>query len=128
MKKGMKEIEVINYYKEEWTVVTIPLESTKDPSDNAQKYFSKYQKAKNAVVFVQEQIEKAQLELAYFESLHQQLQSASPKDIEEIREELQEEGYIRQKQKKGMKKPANAKPQLETYYSSDGDTNICREK
>jgi predicted ribosome quality control (RQC) complex YloA/Tae2 family protein len=61
------------------------------------------------------------LELAYFEALHQQLQSASPKDIEEIREELQEEGYIRQKKKKGMKKPSNAKPQLETYYSTDGD-------
>jgi predicted ribosome quality control (RQC) complex YloA/Tae2 family protein len=59
--------------------------------------------------------------LTYFEALHQQLQSASPRDIEEIREELQEEGYIRQKKKKGMKKPANAKPQLETYYATDGD-------
>ncbi|MFJ7638661.1 NFACT family protein [Peribacillus sp. NPDC097206] len=121
MKKGMKEIEVINYYNEDQETVVIPLNPLKNPSDNAQKYFSKYQKSKNAVVVVQEQIEKAQLELAYFEALHQQLQSASPKDIEEIREELQEEGYIRQKKKKGMKKPANAKPQLETYYSSDGD-------
>ena len=60
--------------------------------------------------------------MAYFETLQQQLQSASPKDIEEIREELQEEGYIRQKQKKGMKKPGNKKPQLETYYSTDGDS------
>ena len=121
MKKGMKEIEVINYYDEDQGTVVIPLNPLKNPSDNAQKYFSKYQKSKNAVVVVQEQIEKAQLELAYFEALHQQLQSASPKDIEEIREELQEEGYIRQKKKKGMKKPANAKPQLETYYSTDGD-------
>lgn len=121
MKKGMKEIEVVNYYNEDQGTVVIPLNPLKNPSDNAQKYFSKYQKSKNAVVVVQEQIEKAQLELAYFEALHQQLQSASPKDIEEIREELQEEGYIRQKKKKGMKKPANAKPQLETYYSTDGD-------
>ncbi|WHY58170.1 Rqc2 family fibronectin-binding protein [Peribacillus simplex] len=121
MKKGMKEIEVVNYYDEEQTMVTIPLDPLKNPSDNAQKYFSRYQKSKNAVGVVQEQIEKTKLELAYFEALHQQLQSASPRDIEEIREELQEEGYIRQKKKKGMKKPANAKPQLETYYATDGD-------
>ncbi|MDQ0879645.1 NFACT RNA binding domain-containing protein [Peribacillus sp. V2I11] len=121
MKKGMKEIEVVNYYDEEQSMVTIPLDPLKNPSDNAQKYFSRYQKSKNAVGVVQEQIEKTKLELAYFEALHQQLQSASPRDIEEIREELQEEGYIRQKKKKGMKKPANAKPQLETYYATDGD-------
>ena len=121
MKKGMKEIEVVNYYDENQSMVTIPLDPLKNPSDNAQKYFSRYQKSKNAVGVVQEQIEKTKLELAYFEALHQQLQSASPRDIEEIREELQEEGYIRQKKKKGMKKPANAKPQLETYYATDGD-------
>ncbi|MET1177958.1 NFACT RNA binding domain-containing protein [Peribacillus simplex] len=121
MKKGMKEIEVVNYYDEEQSMVTIPLDPLKNPSDNAQKYFSRYQKSKNAVGVVQEQIQKTKLELAYFEALHQQLQSASPRDIEEIREELQEEGYIRQKKKKGMKKPANAKPQLETYYATDGD-------
>lgn len=121
MKKGMKEIEVVNYYDEEQSMVTIPLDPLKNPSDNAQKYFSRYQKSKNAVGVVQEQIEKTKLELTYFEALHQQLQSASPRDIEEIREELQEEGYIRQKKKKGMKKPANAKPQLETYYATDGD-------
>ncbi|MFD9624379.1 Rqc2 family fibronectin-binding protein [Peribacillus muralis] len=121
MKKGMKEIEVVNYYDEAQATITIPLDPLKNPSDNAQKYFSKYQKSKNAVGVVQEQIEKTKLELSYFEALHQQLQSASPRDIEEIREELQEEGYIRQKKKKGMKKPANAKPQLETYYATDGD-------
>ncbi|WP_347941790.1 NFACT RNA binding domain-containing protein [Peribacillus simplex] len=121
MKKGMQEIEVVNYYDEKQIMVTIPLDPLKNPSDNAQKYFSRYQKSKNAVGVVQEQIEKTKLELAYFEALHQQLQSASPRDIEEIREELQEEGYIRQKKKKGMKKPANAKPQLETYYATDGD-------
>lgn len=119
--KGMKEIEVSNYYEEDARVVTIPLDPQKTPSENAQKYFSRYQKAKNATGIVQEQIELAQTESAYFDTLLQQLHSASPKDIEEIREELQEEGYLKQKQRKGMKKPANAKPQLESYFSSDGD-------
>lgn len=121
MTKGLQEIEVINYYTDDQHTVIIPLDPQKTPTENAQKYFSKYQKAKHAVIVVQEQIEKTKDELHYFEALQQQLQSASPKDIEEIREELQEEGYLRIKQKKGMKKPAHAKPQLETYYSTDGD-------
>ncbi|WP_110929362.1 Rqc2 family fibronectin-binding protein [Bacillus massiliglaciei] len=121
MKKGMKEITVFNYYDPNQAQVTISLNPLKTPSENAQKYFSRYQKAKNAVGAVKEQIEISKEELAYFETLQQQIQSASPKDIEEMREELQEEGYIKKRQKKGMKKPANAKPQLETYYSTDGD-------
>jgi predicted ribosome quality control (RQC) complex YloA/Tae2 family protein len=120
VKRGMKEVTVSNYY-DEGNMLTIQLNPQRTPSENAQKYFSKYQKAKNAVGVVQEQIEKALSEVAYFETLYQQLHTASPRDIEEIREELQEEGYLKQKQRKGMKKPAHQKPQLETYHSSEGD-------
>jgi predicted ribosome quality control (RQC) complex YloA/Tae2 family protein len=118
-KKGMKEIEVINYYDENGARVAIPLDPRRTPSENAQKYFSKYQKAKKAITVVVEQIDKAQAEAAYFESLLQQVQSASPKDIEEIREELVEGGYIRERQKRG-KKAQNAKPILDHYIASDG--------
>ncbi|RFU63339.1 Rqc2 family fibronectin-binding protein [Peribacillus glennii] len=121
MEKGMKEISVSNYYEEDGRMVTIPLDPQKTPSENAQKYFSRYQKAKNAIGIVQQQIDLAKGESAYFDTLLQQLHSASPRDIEEIREELQEEGYLKQKQKKGMKKPAHVKPQLERYFSADGD-------
>lgn len=121
MKKGLTEIEVINYYDDDANTLVIPLNPQKTPTENAQKYFSKYQKAKNSVQVVQEQIEKTKAELTYFETLQQQLQSASPKDLEEIRVELQEEGYLRFKQKQGMKKTDNKKPQLETYYSTEGD-------
>lgn len=121
MKKGITEIEVINYYDENSRTVKIPLDPTKTPTENAQKYFTKYQKAKNSIGIVQEQIELAAAELQYFETLQQQLDSASPKDLEEIREELQEGGYLRKKERKGMKKPSNAKPHLDVYYSTDGD-------
>ena len=99
----MKEIEVVNYYDENGQPFIIPLDPLKTPSENAQKYFTKYQKAKTALTIVQEQIEKAQDELAYFEALIQQVETASPKDIAEIREELIEEGYIR-KDKKSREK------------------------
>jgi predicted ribosome quality control (RQC) complex YloA/Tae2 family protein len=119
-KKGMKEIEVIDYYDEMGGTVAIALDPRKTPSENAQKYFSKYQKAKNSVSIVIEQIEKAREEVLYFENLLQQVQSASPKDIQEIREELVEGGYIRDRQKRNAKKSANAKPILDHYLSSDG--------
>lgn len=120
IKKGMKEISVVNYYDEAGEQIVIPLEPRKTPAENAQRYFSKYQKAKNAVEIVKEQIEKAEAEIQYFESLMQQVESASTKDIEEIREELAEEGYLRSKQKKANKKKSNAKPILDKYVASDG--------
>ncbi|MEH7177238.1 Rqc2 family fibronectin-binding protein [Neobacillus vireti] len=119
-KKGMKEIEVIDYYDETGGTVTISLDPRKTPSENAQKYFSKYQKAKNSVSIVIEQIEKAREEVLYFDNLLQQVQSASPKDIQEIRDELIEGGYIRDRQKRNAKKLTNAKPVLDYYLSSDG--------
>ncbi|MCP3739033.1 Rqc2 family fibronectin-binding protein [Rossellomorea sp. BNER] len=120
-KKGMEEIEVINYYDEESSMIKIPLNPQKSPSENAQNYFSKYQKAKNAMVIVHEQIEKAKDEIQYFEQLLQQLESALPKDIEEIREELEEEGYLRAK-KTSKKKKVNHKPEVEEYTSTEGTT------
>ncbi|OCA85504.1 hypothetical protein A8F94_11485 [Bacillus sp. FJAT-27225] len=119
-KKGMKEIEVLDYYDENGAMIKIPLDPLKSPSENAQRYFSKYQKAKNSVLVVLEQIEKAENEVAYFDTLIQQLESASPKDIEEIREELAEGGYIRQRARKNGKKPQNLKPVLDKYIAADG--------
>ncbi|MGG3451388.1 Rqc2 family fibronectin-binding protein [Domibacillus aminovorans] len=118
VKKGMNEIQVLNYYDEAGSMITIPLDPRKNPADNAQKYFSRYQKAKNAIIVVQEQIAKTNDEIYYFEALFQQLESASPRDIEEIREELVEEGYIKARHVKKKKKPE--KPIIEEYVSSDG--------
>ncbi|PPA72109.1 Rqc2 family fibronectin-binding protein [Jeotgalibacillus proteolyticus] len=118
VKKGMKEIQVHNYYEESNELTSIPLDPRKSPSENAQRYFTKYQKAKNALTVVEEQIEKARLEVIYFDQLLQQLESASTSDIEEIREELAEEGYIKARAKKKKAKPV--KPVIEEYIATDG--------
>ena len=119
--QGMTEIDVINYYEEEGNTIKISLDPQKSPSQNAQAYFKKYQKAKHAIKIVSVQIELAKEEVMYFDSLLQQLDSAQPRDIEEIREELQDGGYIKVRNKKGMKKKKDAKPILDEYISSDGD-------
>ncbi|MDZ5609333.1 NFACT RNA binding domain-containing protein [Bacillus pseudomycoides] len=119
LKKGDKEIEVVNYYDENGGTVKITLDPLKTPSENAQRYFQKYQKAKNSVAIVKEQIEKTNEEIIYFDSLLQQMEAASSKDIEEIREELAEEGYVRNRKSKNTKKK-QTKPVLDKYIASDG--------
>jgi len=119
LKKGDKEIEVVNYYDENGGTVKITLDPLKTPSENAQRYFQKYQKAKNSVAIVKEQIEKTNEEILYFDSLLQQMEAASSKDIEEIREELAEEGYMRNRKSKNTKKKTS-KPILDKYISTDG--------
>lgn len=75
VKKGDKEVEVINYYDENGGSVTIPLNTLKTPSQNAQAYFLKYQKAKNSISFVEEQIRLSDAEVIYFDGLLQQMES-----------------------------------------------------
>ncbi|MDA2631197.1 NFACT RNA binding domain-containing protein [Bacillus cereus] len=119
LKKGDKDIEVVNYYDENGGTIKIALDPLKTPSENAQRYFQKYQKAKNSIVVVEEQIEKTKEEILYFDSLLQQMEAASSKDIEEIREELAEEGYMRNRKTKNAKKKPT-KPVLDKYVASDG--------
>ncbi|WP_270181817.1 Rqc2 family fibronectin-binding protein [Alkalihalobacillus sp. CinArs1] len=119
VKRGDAEVEVQNYYDEEGGTVTIELNPQKSPSENAQQYFKKYNKAKNSIEVLEDQIVKAHEEIAYLEQLLQQLSSASPRDIEEIREELEEEGYIKKRSRK-QKKKKSSKPELDTYESTDG--------
>ncbi|WP_396132851.1 NFACT family protein, partial [Bacillus cereus] len=54
----------------------------------------KCQKEKNSVVDVEEQIEKVYEVILYFDSLHQQIEVYSLKDIEEIRAEVTHDGYV----------------------------------
>ena len=77
------------------------------PNQNAQKYFHRYQKLKNAVKLIGEQIQEAKDEIQYLESVLSQLEIAGPMDIEAIKEELTSEGYLK---KKNLKKQKRKKP------------------
>lgn len=118
--KGERQIEVINYYDEEQRPITIELDPLLTASENAQRYFKKYTKSKNSLIAVEEQMAQAHEEIGYLDNLIQQLSSAGLADIEEIREELTEQGYLRDRSKKGRKKKRNQKPLLSCYTSSEG--------
>lgn len=117
--KGDRELETINYYDEDQALIKIPLDPLLNPSENAQRYFKKYTKMKNSTAIVEEQIEQTHQEIAYLNSLLQQLGVASLTDIEEIRDELMEQGYIRDRNKKQRKKKKKDKPALACYMSSE---------
>lgn len=121
VKPNQKEISVVDYYDPDQQEITIPLNPNKSPSANAQNYFKTYQKLKNSRRVMESEIKRTMEEITYFDQLLQQLDVASTDDIEEIREELREEGYLRkQRSSKKAKKPQ--KPTPETYQATDGTT------
>ncbi|WP_313469755.1 NFACT RNA binding domain-containing protein [Carnobacterium sp.] len=117
--KGQTEVTLANFYDDD-RPVTIALNPRSTPSQNAQKYFSKYQKLKNAIIFVTEQIRLTNEEIAYLDSVSTQLELATPKDIAEIKEELIQQGYLKKKTKKKQKRQKASAP--DKYVSSDGDS------
>ncbi|GGN96031.1 Rqc2 family fibronectin-binding protein [Saccharibacillus kuerlensis] len=121
LKRGMKEIELVNFYDEEQRTVKVQLDPLLGPSDNAQRYFKKYNKYKNSLAVIDEQVKKTHEEIAYMDNLLQQLNDASLRDVDEIRAELAEQGYVRNRVSRGAKKKKkNDKPTLHMYTSSEG--------
>lgn len=121
VKQGDSSVKVVDYYDPEQSEINIELNPNKTPSENAQSFFKTYQKLKTSKVKVEEEIIKTKEELAYFDQLLQQIDVAGVEDIEEIREELREEGYLK-KQRIGRRKNKQVVPKPEDYISSDGTT------
>ncbi|MEI2280603.1 Rqc2 family fibronectin-binding protein [Paenibacillus polysaccharolyticus] len=118
--KGDKSVELINFYDEDQGNITIQLDPLLTPSDNAQRYFKRYNKYKNSLAVIHEQLGKTKDEIAYLDNLLQQLSIASMNDIEEIRDELVQQGYLRDRNKKGKKKKKNDRPTVHQFTSSEG--------
>ncbi|MCU5745741.1 NFACT family protein [Staphylococcus sp. SQ8-PEA] len=116
--QGDDSIITLNYYSGE--EVKIPLDPTLSPSENAQYYYKQYNRLKRREHELTHQIQLTKANIFYFENIEQQLSHITVDDIEEIREELREQGYL--KQRKPSKKKKKAQIQLQTYTSTDGDT------
>jgi predicted ribosome quality control (RQC) complex YloA/Tae2 family protein len=116
--KGQKSIETVNYYSESAETMIIELDPMLSPSENAQRYFKKYAKAKSAQEKLTEQLAATQQETEYIEGQLQNIaQSASEGELEEIRVELAAQGYLRDAAK-ARRKIEPSKPRH--YRSPDG--------
>lgn len=120
IKRGDTELVAVNWYDEAGGTLTIPLDPLKSPSENLQSYYKRYNKAKNSIQVVNEQIEQAKAEILYLDGVLVQLEHASLQEAEEIREELVEQGYLRDRKKRGPRKKKEARPELDRYVSTDG--------
>lgn len=113
---GAKSMEAFNYYTNE--TITVPLDPLLSPSDNAKKYFDKYQKCKRTEEAVTTLIAQTKEEIEHLESISNALDIARfEEDLIQIKEELIESGYIK---RKGGTKRARIKSLPFHYISSDG--------
>ncbi|MCE5003245.1 Rqc2 family fibronectin-binding protein [Staphylococcus pseudoxylosus] len=118
IKQGDESLTALNYYNGE--EVTIPLNPTKSPAVNAQNYYKKYNKLKTREHELQHQIQLTKENITYFESIEQQLTHISVDEIDDIRDELADQGFM--KQRKQSKKKKKQTMQIQAYTSTDGDT------
>lgn len=118
LEEGCKSFKALNYYTNE--EITIPLDPTITPQENAKKYFDRYNKLKRTAQALEEQLKDTREEIQHLESISTALDIAlQENDLSQIKDELTEYGYIK-KHYSGHKKKAMTKSKPLHYISSDG--------
>ena len=112
-----KFLEAANYYDDN-KIIKIPIDNTKTPAENAQKYFDKYGKMKRTAEALNELIIETKGQIDHLESIQNSLDIAlNADDLVQIKDELIEYGFIK-KGKSAKKQKVKSKPFH--YVSSDG--------
>lgn len=120
---GDRILKAINFYEEQQPEVEIKLDPTLTPSQNAQKYYARYNKLKSTAENAAQQLEKSAADLEYLESVATAIsQCESTTDLREIKAELTSGGYIKNRQKAGKQKQKDTISMPTEYTSSDGFT------
>ena len=118
---GAPFVDVVNYYDPAGGIIRIPLKPELSPSRNAQRYFTEYRKANTAHQLLTERIEEGARELAYLESVADELTRAdSERAVAEIREELIQTGVLRP-DRAARRKPQKPREPLR-FLTDDGLT------
>ncbi len=121
LKKGLSEVTLENFYDPEKKMVTISLDPRLSPVQNAQAYFKKYTKAKQTREETGNRIEQTQRELEYLKSVETAItQATTVPELVEIREELEEQGYLKPANREKKREPEKPRPLV--FTSSDGFT------
>ena len=94
----------------------IPLNPLFDAPKNANTYFKKYQKAKTALKILDELIIKTQDEIEYLEKKLVEAKDGTPRDVMELKSELLQEGYIKEKQGRNTVYKVSKKHRYDPHY------------
>ena len=117
--KGQAKIICEDFYDENMAPVEIPLSPILSPQQNAAKFYKDYARMKNAEKELTHQLELGENELNYLKSVLDELNRAqTDAELEEIRQELQEQGYLRPEA--GRKRPRQGKLPPMRFESTDG--------
>lgn len=109
--KGMEEAELVNYYDETGGTLRVKLDPLLTPQQNAAKYYKDYARSKTAEAALTRQIAKGQGELDYLDSVLESLLLAEgDRDLQEIRAELEAEGWLRRPKNSKKTMKAQSKP------------------
>lgn len=122
--QNVKSVSLVNYYSETGEQVDIPMNPNLLPQENAQRYYKKYAKAKSTYMYTTRQLIDSQKELEYLESVLQLLDNCTAlREMDEVRQELSEQGYMTLKKKTSKKTAVKKQPALTEplrFKSSDG--------
>jgi predicted ribosome quality control (RQC) complex YloA/Tae2 family protein len=119
IRKGQTKIACEDFYDENMAQVEIPLSPILSPQQNAAKFYKDYSRMKNAEKELTRQIALAKEELHYLQSVLDELnRAASERELEEIRRELQEVGYLKADSAKKRAKQGKLPPMR--FESTDG--------
>ena len=117
--KGQTVVQCEDFYDENMTVIDIPISPILSPQQNAAKFYKDYTRMKNAEKELTKQIELGENELHYLKSVLEELSRAqTDAELEEIKRELQEGGYLRAES--GKKKMKQSKLAPMRFESTDG--------
>ena len=119
IEKGMESVEVANFYDPEYKNIKISLNTNFTPSENAQKYFKKYNKLKTAKKEITSQMEITKEEIDYLENIMLSIENCENlAELMDIREELGKVGYLRSKNNSKKETKLTTKPH--EFVSSNG--------
>lgn len=119
LEPGAKALKALNYYNNE--EITVPLDPTLSPMENAKAYFEKYNKLKRTYEALTKLVEDTKMELEHLDSIRTALDIAvAEEDLAELKEELMEYGYIRRSKPEGKNKAKKITSKPFHYISSDG--------
>ena len=119
IEQGMENVTLENFYSENMEEVTIPLKTDLSPSKNAQRYYTKYNKEKTAEAETLKQKKLNEEEIDYLESVQEAVQRCElNSEITQIRDELIEEGYLKNKGRLNRRKKEVITPRH--FVSDDG--------
>ena len=114
-----------NYYSENQETIEIGLDVNLTPSKNAQKYYKMYNKSKNALNLLTEQIAQARDEMQYLEGIIDSMEKCSrEEEINEIKNELCQQGYIKKSKEKNNKTQKSSKPSKAMHFISSSGFDI----